>query len=96
MSSNEILSVWVGKSNIRIVAIASKMIQFADFTDIIFFSSQLSGLCIKSDFVHEIIDPSSLNILRGSCAFLKDNICSKGAFLKEFIKRRLKYICCYI
>ena len=44
MSLNEFLSVWVGKGNIWIVAIASKMIQSADFTDITFFSSQISGL----------------------------------------------------
>ena len=54
MSLNEILSVCVGKGSICIVAIASKIIQSADCIETISFSSKLSSLRIKSDFVHEL------------------------------------------
>ena len=80
MSLNGILSVCVGRGSICIVAIASKMIQSADCIETIVFSSKLSTLRIKSDFVHEIIDPSSLNIIKGTGAFSKDNTRSRGTF----------------
>ena len=68
------------------------MIQSADCIETILFSSKLSSLRIKSDFVHESIDPSSLNILKENGAFSKDITRSRGTFLKVFIARSLKYI----
>ena len=61
---NESWCAYVGKSDICINAMASKLMQSADCAEIILFSCKLSCLCVKSDFVHKFIDQLSLNILR--------------------------------